>query len=233
MTYKSILFFWVLFICYNLHANESEETNFIESRLSSIIHRELKLDPQIQLDVIIDNPNIRRKILHYKDFISDIHIVKLSKQYGTFIAEAKLDLENIPVININGKFASFLEVPTVNRVVRSGEAITGDMLEQIRIKSNLLKKDVVVDRNYLQGKHARTAITMHKPILKTQVENPPVIFKDDIVTLLFHKEKLELKTVAIALEKGGVGDKIKVKNEKSGIIIYGRIQNKNIVVVSE
>ena len=60
---------------------------------------------------------------------------------------------------------------------------------------------------------------------------PQIINKNDLVNVRYQTNKINLKTTALALHSGAISDMIKLKNEKSGVIISGQIIDDKTVKV--
>ena len=72
-----------------------------------------------------------------------------------------------------------------------------------------------------------------KPIPIIGVADPKVIGNGSQVRVVFEEGGLTITTYATALQAGGVGDIIKLRNPESGLILSGTIQADGTVHVSD
>jgi flagella basal body P-ring formation protein FlgA len=92
---------------------------------------------------------------------------------------------------------------------------------------------VVEDRAMLLGKVAKRTLLPGKPIPLNGVAEPKVVTNGAQVRVVFSEGGLTISTYGAALQAGGVGDLIKVRNPESGIIVTGTVQPDGSVRVSD
>ncbi len=116
-------------------------------------------------------------------------------------------------------------VPT--RTIRAGDLLTA---ETVRIVSGIEAsgfeklEDVV-------GQEARIALYVNRPILFNQIGPPALIERNQIVQIKFAGSQLMINTEGRALERGGVGDRVKIMNLSSRATIFGFVQPDGYVEV--
>jgi len=81
------------------------------------------------------------------------------------------------------------------------------------------------------GKNVSSGIKAGKPIRQNRLTLPYLVQKGDRVRILAHSETLQAGTVGIALDRGMMGDQIKVENLSSGKKVVGRITGASTVGV--
>jgi flagella basal body P-ring formation protein FlgA len=91
---------------------------------------------------------------------------------------------------------------------------------------------IFIDVNLLVGKKAKTRINFEKVIRKKMIGSNNVVKRGDIVTIHLENEQLKLSVPARALERGAVGDTIRVVNTSSDKEIYAVIKSSKTVEVS-
>lgn len=82
------------------------------------------------------------------------------------------------------------------------------------------------------GKRLKRSVQKNTVITKDLLEDEYLVKKGDVVTVKFENEKMMISTKAISLERGKLGDTIKVKNMTSGKEIVGLISGAKEVTVS-
>lgn len=125
-------------------------------------------------------------------------------------------------------------VPTPKEVIYPGDIIRDAMLTDIPVYDAPAADGSIVDsRAALIGKVAKRTLLPGREILAIAIENPRAVANGAHVTLVYRDGALTIVTSALALEAGGVGDTIKVRNEDSGLTVSGKIQPDGSVSVSD
>lgn len=73
------------------------------------------------------------------------------------------------------------------------------------------------------GLETRTAIYPGRPILLADLGPPAIIERNQTVPLAYHRGPLDIRTAGRALDRGGVGDTIRVMNTTSKAIVLATI----------
>ena len=81
------------------------------------------------------------------------------------------------------------------------------------------------------GQEARTALYANRPILFDQLGPPALIERNQIIQLKFAGSSLVISTEGRALERGGVGDRVRIMNLSSRTTLFGYVQADGHVAV--
>lgn len=81
------------------------------------------------------------------------------------------------------------------------------------------------------GQEARVALYQGRPILVTSIGPPALIDRNQIVSVRFKNGGLTITTDGRALERGGLGDRVRVMNTASRATVFGYVQADGSVVV--
>ena len=117
-------------------------------------------------------------------------------------------------------------VPT--RTLRPGTVITAeDLTIRDEVQAGMFEyaSDVV-------GQEARTALYAGRPIPFEAIGAPAVVNRNQIVPLFFNAGGLSIATEGRALERGGVGDRVRVMNLSSRSTLFGFVQEDGSVKVT-
>ena len=166
--------------------------------------------------------------------LRDISLLKLNPKNHTFKVKVTLNKKDQgkSSYEINGRYASFLEIPISKRVIRHGDIVKSEDITKIRTKTSNISSNIILSEEQLVGMEAKNVISSGRYFKRSDIRKSPVIFAKNIVTMKYISGHLSVKTTGIALEEGSVGDTIKVKNEKSGNEIYAKIIEKDVVAVT-
>lgn len=125
-------------------------------------------------------------------------------------------------------------LPTPVAVIYPGEVIREQMIGERAFGAHGGAEGAVVDsKNALIGKVARRTLLPDRPIPVFAVDSPKVIAVNAQVKIVFEESGLTIVAYGAALQAGGVGDLIRVRNQDSGLVVTGRVQADGSVRVSE
>lgn len=77
------------------------------------------------------------------------------------------------------------------------------------------------DLAVVEGLELRTAVYKGQPILLSNLTAPALVERNQIVTLLFDSGAVTISVQGRALERGGLGDQIRVMNTVSRMTVQG------------
>ena len=77
----------------------------------------------------------------------------------------------------------------------------------------------------------KRAVVAGQPLSPLFLSSPQLIARNQAITLVIQQEGLELTTAGVALQHGGKGDTIRVKNSGSGRIVSGTVMNAQQVLI--
>jgi flagella basal body P-ring formation protein FlgA len=125
-------------------------------------------------------------------------------------------------------------IPTPSQVIYPGDIIRDGMLTDVSIYDLPNVEGPLVERRAeILGKVAKRTLLPGRAIITLAVENPKAVANGAQVKLIYRDGALSIVTSALALEAGGVGDTIKVRNTDSGLTISGTIQTDGSVSVGD
>ncbi len=111
----------------------------------------------------------------------------------------------------------------------------------IRPNSIITETDVTVAKGDLAtgfsrvsdvvGQEARVALYAGRPILLGEIGPPAIITRNQIVELRFRSNGISINTEGRALERGAIGDRIRVMNLGSRATISGQIMANGMIEV--
>jgi flagella basal body P-ring formation protein FlgA len=119
-------------------------------------------------------------------------------------------------------------------VIYPGETIRESMVGERSFGASGGAEGSVIDsKSALIGKVARRTLLPDRPIPAFAVDSPRVIAVNGAVKIVFEEAGLTIVAYGSALQAGGVGDLIRVRNQDSGLVVSGRVQPDGSVRVSE
>jgi flagella basal body P-ring formation protein FlgA len=83
------------------------------------------------------------------------------------------------------------------------------------------------------GQEARTALYAGRPIPFDAVGPPALVDRNQIVSLRFEGNGLRISTEGRSLERGGIGDRVRIMNLSSRATLFGYIQEDGTIKVTQ
>lgn len=231
MTKKLVLPVCILMIVFFTRVNAySQDRSFIESKIRNFIQKIYSEDDDIQIRfgkipvVLQGRPNVTNinfaKPPDAKgNGICLVEIVdsKTKRDRSLYIPFRLIRKTKIFVLNYNGKKGDVIRAGSVTEIATRFNENRREYPSRLEdITGRILKKDVV------EG----TVISY--PI----IDDPIVIHKGEIIDIVVENKKLFVQTKGKAMEKGRLGDSIRVKNLSSDREIVGRVVSGDKILVS-
>jgi flagella basal body P-ring formation protein FlgA len=125
-------------------------------------------------------------------------------------------------------------LPVPNVTIYPGDTIRENWLVDRDFSSNpvAIRNGFIESRDALVGKIARRTLLPGVPISATAVTEPRLIVNGARVRIVFVEGGMTITTYGSALQAGGAGDIVSVRNLDSGLTISGVVQPDGSVSVS-
>ena len=118
--------------------------------------------------------------------------------------------------------ADHVQLPVPRVTIYPGQVIDGGMLVDRAFRLNGAKS-VTMSKDDLIGKVARQTLLPGRPVNNDAVRAPHTITQGQAATVVFQSGALTITATAVALQNGGTGDVVSVRNVDSGRIIKGTV----------
>lgn len=130
---------------------------------------------------------------------------------------------------VSGKFYVLGDAYVPARPIDKGEVITQDMLKVIPVRMNRIKPNFVVDADKLVNNEAKKYLKEGKIITDRDIGPKILVRKNDLVTLVYKTDNMQITVRGSARQDGAKGDKIEVENSKSKKILVGVVEDADTV----
>lgn len=161
-----------------------------------------------------------------------LDIVKLSYDANTTRFVVQLRLTTARIISLQGKVEAGVDVPVLNRAVRSGELIASEDVEFVRMAQSRVHKGTLTDAERIIGFSSKRQLRAGTALRVGDLENPIVVRKGDAVTMVFRMPGVELTARGKAMTNGGLGDTIAIVNVQSHKQVEAVVTGAGAVTVS-
>ncbi|MBT3305161.1 MAG: flagellar basal body P-ring formation protein FlgA [Alphaproteobacteria bacterium] len=130
---------------------------------------------------------------------------------------------------ITGRLHKMTEVPVLNRRMLSKEVITKRDIKWLRVRSDRLRRNVVVNADNLIGMATKRGLRPETPVQSSSIQRPVLVAKGSLVTIYLNVPKMSLTAQGKALENGSDGDTVQITNVRSKKIIEAVVTGMNRV----
>ena len=120
--------------------------------------------------------------------------------------------------------AQELELPVPKVIVYPGDTLSEELLVQRAFIAHTVARPTVFEaREALVGKVARRTLLPGHPVPISAVRDPYIVTQGKTALVVFEHGGLIISMQALALQNGGVGDVVTLRNVDSGTVIKGTV----------
>ncbi len=130
---------------------------------------------------------------------------------------------------IAGRYEPQKPLPVLKRRLKNGQVITEQDVEMRLFPVTKVRKTTVTDINQLIGKTPQRTISSNRPLRSSELVSPKVMEAGATVHMRYHTPFMQISTVGEALEEGGIGDVIRIRNLDSKKVVHARIMSSDEV----
>lgn len=128
--------------------------------------------------------------------------------------------------------AGTIELPVPRQTISAGTEISHQDLIERRFPSRTAQQFAVsAHRSELVGMVARRTLLPGQPIPARSVEKPVLVRRGEPARLVFREQGLVIIMQVEALQNGGAGSFVRVRNIDSGLVVSGRVQDDGTIRV--
>lgn len=118
---------------------------------------------------------------------------------------------------------------TPTRVIYPRETVRADMVEARQAEA--LPGGVAVSFDEAIGKAARATLLPGRAIPLAALGEPEVVKNGGAVTLAFRADGMEIRAAGVAMQAGAAGERIRVRNASTGVVVTGMLRDDGMVIV--
>lgn len=187
-----------------------------------------------EFDVRFYNQNTKIHVPNGYD-VSDLEIKDLvldskNSKFTAMIA-APTGAGTETLYKINGRTMKVALIPTLGTTLRKGSIINASNINWVSVPESQVGRNIIRNEDQLVGMTPRTQIREGAPIRLSEVNRPTLVKRGALVKINFNTNKISLSTIGKAVQDGGKGDVIQVKNPSSNKIITAVVLGENQVQV--
>ncbi|MGE3333818.1 MAG: flagellar basal body P-ring formation chaperone FlgA [Rhodospirillaceae bacterium] len=125
-----------------------------------------------------------------------------------------------------------IEIPVLARDVARGTELTADDITYVMMNEGDVMGDVVTDEAGIVGQTARLMLRAGQPLRKYSMTKPIAVERNQMVTVMWTVKSMNLTAQAKTMERGAVGEMIRVTNTKSNQTVLAEIIDSRTVRVA-
>ncbi len=200
-----------------------------EATLAALAQRGVKND----VALLLDNPALRLHLPSDADATIAITGLSHNPKTGRFKAYVTAPAEGTPIarVMVTGRAVAMTEVPVLRRRIEPGEIIRHEDIDWLRVRTDRLARNALIDVESLLGKSPRRPVRAGEPLLSSELRAPIVVPKNSLITIKLETARMALTAQGRSLESGAKGDVIRVINTKSNRVISAYVIDSGTVSV--
>jgi flagella basal body P-ring formation protein FlgA len=126
--------------------------------------------------------------------------------------------------------AEIIDLPVPRITIYPGDTISAEQLtDRAFLAHTVTRSSIFDDRAALVGKVARRTLLPGRPVPVNAIREPYLVNQGKLALVLFENGGLTITTQAVALQNGGAGDVVTLRNPDSGLVIRGTVENDGTV----
>jgi flagellar basal body P-ring formation protein FlgA len=135
------------------------------------------------------------------------------------------------IIEVKGDFSASIKVPLLTRNINKGSQISQEDVELAYFPKDQIEEDSITEVSSIIGKTATKTLVKGKMVTEDEIRNPTLVAKNSTVSAIYRTDSIEVKALAVALDDGGEGDIIRLKNFDSGKMFKAVVQADGNVLI--
>lgn len=198
--------------------------------LAALVDKDV--DPE-RVAIELASPGLRLHLAADANPTVAVDVVAYDPRSGRFTAAvvAPFDDPTAQPVRVSGRLHDVTDVPILADRVMRGEVIGADDVQWLRLRTDRLPGNTVLDANGLIGQTPKRTLRPGEPVRASEVQRPVVVPKGGLVTLVLTTSGMQLTVRGRALEDGGEGDAIRVANVQSHTLVEGIVSGAGRVTI--
>ena len=203
-------------------------TNYVREQLAN----DVNLDPDVRIEIDV---RWKQDVLLEKPGVVDYHVRKLSNRpfRGPTVTRLEILVDDalVRTLAITVDTRLFRDVVVTARTLRRAELLEEGAVEIEERDITQLKHGFYTSLEELELIQSSRPIGAGDVITHRHAEPVPVIHRGDEIVMLVRSTHMSLEAVGEALQDGGIGEKIRVRNGESGKVVRGQIIEPGLVEI--
>lgn len=133
---------------------------------------------------------------------------------------------------LDGQLLAMADTVVLTHHLRPGTILTGDDVRAVRLHATLLHGNIALAAEDAVGQALRHDMPPGQPITAADIMRPRLVERNDVVRMSLEASGIVLAAQGVAMEEGGMGDRIRVQNPASRAVVIAEITGSGTVRVT-
>ena len=217
-------------VCAGTIITATQIKNAVEEFVVSQVESEIPANASLEIDVRWQN-NIELDV----DVDPVIRVRKSSSRQlrGPSVLRVGVDLdgETLRKMSVTADIRLHLPVLVAPYSIKRGENIESTRFEMVKRDVTKLRGVYYTDQNELVGMRMGRSLGAGEILTDLHVERIPIVKRGEIIRIISRGRVVQVAIDGTAMQDGGKGDLIRVKNVDSGKIVRGHVVESGLVEV--
>ncbi|MEX2311032.1 MAG: flagellar basal body P-ring formation chaperone FlgA, partial [Rhodospirillales bacterium] len=126
-------------------------------------------------------------------------------------------------LRLSGRAFRTIDVPVLKARALRGDIIGEGDVQWVRLKSDRVQQDVIIDIHDLIGKTPKRGIRAGTPVRSADVNRPLMVERNSLVMIIHQVPNMTLTAQGKALQSGAEGDVVQIKNGRSNQVVEAEV----------
>lgn len=135
-------------------------------------------------------------------------------------------------MKVSGTVARMVQIPVLKDGLKNGDIIGAADIDMIDILQKDVQRDYIIKAESMYGMTPRRMVMAGKPIRDLELENPQIVARGALVTLIYKDGPMILSARGKSMQNGARGDLIRVVNMNSNRSLEGLVTAENEITVT-
>jgi flagella basal body P-ring formation protein FlgA len=177
--------------------------------------------------------NLRNAEDTYEININTLEINEKSRNFKGEIAFISKDY-NSENFKVSGSYDQLVSIPVLTQKLPNNTLIKEADITTMEIAKSQITFDTITAPEKLIGQSLKRSMPDRRPLKERDLQKPQIMVRNTTVNIVFRTNTISLKTLGVAMDNGGAGDIIRVRNSSSNKIVQAIIQDeKNVAALSQ
>ncbi|MBL0318550.1 MAG: flagellar basal body P-ring formation protein FlgA [Alphaproteobacteria bacterium] len=210
-------------------AEGSEHQSQLEEQISTAIADEIGAD---RISIHLDHTPATLSQSLDQPVLAVNHVDRSKHTFDiTITYPAASESSSLPADHLKGSYDTWKQVPLVKIPIEKGQVIHEESLTTQWVKTSTVPHDTATQMSQITNSVAKRSLAEGKWVRTRDIEQPVLVKRNDLVTILYKTQNLTLQSQAIALEDGSKGDRIRLKNAESKKEFMGIVDDQHTVLI--
>ncbi len=168
--------------------------------------------------------NLKNDVESYQVFVNDINLNDKIRRFNASVAFINHDNKTEKFM-INGSYDMLINIPVLAQKMPNNAVIKDADIAWLEMPKDQVTFDTVTQPEKLIGQALKRSMPGNTILKERDLQKAQILSRNTSVDIIYNTPTLSLKTIGIALDNGGEGDIVRVRNTTSNKIIQAIVQD--------